>query len=297
MNEVEMHAMVLRALETCRPEIEAKQQHLVVNLDAQLTRTTGDPLRIQHAIRNLLGNAAKFTPEGGSISLRTGNLGGERFWIEVKDTGIGFAAGAAPVVSAGVQQGGRQTSQTAAGPGSGLAISRSIAEAHGGSIRGESAGSGLGATFTFELPIRANPAAATLAPQKPPRDAAAQPGMRILLVEDHRDTRVSMQYLLQRAHHRVWAAETAKDALDLASQHEFDIVVTDLGLPDQSGIELMRQLRDRFGLRGIATSGYGMDEDIAQSRDAGFVHHFTKPVSMERLRRVLTEMRATDGTT
>lgn len=129
----------------------------------------------------------------------------------------------------------------------------------------------------------ASPASEQAAP------ASLPSGLQVLLVEDHRDTRMSMEFLLRKSGHQVVSAESAQAALELATKQKFDVVITDLGLPDRSGLELMRDLRDRHGLRGIATSGYGMEEDIAQGRSAGFVHHFTKPISLEKLRRVLAD--------
>lgn len=288
---VELHAVVLQALEVCRPEIEAKRQQIALHLDAQTTVTAGDAVRVQQVIWNLLRNAAKFTPEGGSIVVRTTNAASDRLSVEVEDSGIGFAPETAPSMFLPFQQGGRHITRQFGGLGLGLAISRSIAEAHGGTIRARSAGPGRGATFTLELPIRATAPAPVAAPSAP-APSAASAGLRLLLVEDHRDTRISMQFLLQRAGYRVAGAETAAEAKALAARQAFDVVVTDLGLPDQSGIELMRELRDRHGLPGIATSGYGMEHDLARSREAGFVHHFTKPINLQQLRRALDELHA-----
>jgi CheY-like chemotaxis protein len=115
-------------------------------------------------------------------------------------------------------------------------------------------------------------------------------GLRLLLVEDHSDTRRSMESLLARHKHWVKSAASAHEALELAANNEFDLVISDLGLPDLSGLELMKELRDRFGLRGIGVSGYGMETDIAESRAAGFTCHLIKPVSMDRLRQAIAEV-------
>lgn len=113
---------------------------------------------------------------------------------------------------------------------------------------------------------------------------------RILLVEDHRDTRNALERLLRRHQHEVWSASNASAALELAARHKLDLVISDLGLPDVSGMELMRRLRDQYGLEGIAVSGYGMDDDIVGSRAAGFVHHLTKPISLERLHEMIANI-------
>ena len=115
--------------------------------------------------------------------------------------------------------------------------------------------------------------------------------MRILLVEDHKDTRLTLQRYLQAAKNDVCAAETAPQALELAESQKFDLVISDLGLRDEGGgFALMRVLRERRGLKGIAVSGYGMAEDIAQSREAGFSHHLTKPISLDRLKKLIAEI-------
>ena len=132
----------------------------------------------------------------------------------------------------------------------------------------------------------------------PARDKAssgdAAPGsegqrLRVLFVEDHSDTRMSMEILLRRADYYVQSAETAQAALELAAKEKFDVVITDIGLPDMSGGELMKELRDRYGLEGIATSGYG-EHDELQRHGADFLHHLTKPIKMEELRQLLAEV-------
>ncbi len=115
--------------------------------------------------------------------------------------------------------------------------------------------------------------------------------LRILLVEDHKDTRTTLQLYLQAAKNEVIAVGTAREALEIAAQQEFDVVVSDIGLPDEGGgYALMRLLRDRHGLHGIAVSGYGMEEDVALSLAAGFSHHLTKPISLDRLKKLLVEV-------
>jgi CheY-like chemotaxis protein len=142
-----------------------------------------------------------------------------------------------------------------------------------------------------ELPVQRcgkTPPAEPRAPQ--PAAPSVTRALRILLVEDHEDTRQSMVRLLQRFGHQVEPTGTAGKALELAGQHSFDLVISDLGLPDQSGEELMSQLRERFGLTGVAVSGYGMEEDIARSRIGGFAHHLTKPIQIERLKQIIDEI-------
>jgi CheY-like chemotaxis protein len=290
MGWIDVHAVLERALEICRSDIANKQQELVLQLEARHTRTAADAVRIQQALWNLVRNASKFTPVGGTITIRTGNTGEETIWLRVEDTGIGFKPEMAAHLFDAFEQGGRHITRRFGGLGLGLAITRSIVEAHRGRVYADSRGPDQGAIFGIELPLRspeaddAKDGAPALALAQPPRS------LRILLVEDHKDTRTSMEHLLRRYRHEVKSADTARCALDLAASESFDVVISDLGLPDLSGLALMRELRERYGLRGIAMSGYGMEEDIARSRAAGFMFHLTKPVGVDRLKLLLTQL-------
>lgn len=295
--KLEMHiaplvldSLVEDAIAICRPDIAARHLTLEVVKDAAEIHTTGDAVRLQQVLWNLLRNAVKFTPENGRLTVRMYKPAADRVAIDISDTGIGFDQHAAAKLFNAFEQGGREITRQFGGLGLGLAISRSIAEAHRGTIRARSDGPGRGACFTLELPFSADAAERADTPHEAQGTGGPAAGLRILLVEDHRDTRVVLERALRRQQHDVQAAGDARGALDLAERHHFDIVISDLGLPDQSGLELMRQLRDRFGLRGIAVSGYGMDEDVAKSHSAGFVHHLTKPVSVQRLRQLVGAM-------
>jgi DNA-binding response OmpR family regulator len=155
-------------------------------------------------------------------------------------------------------------------------------EMHGGTIRAQSDGPGTGATFTVELP-------ATVAREceasdvQPPGDQTLGANLRVLLIEDHSDSREVLTALLSAAHFAVKTASSVGSALRLAAAEPFDIVISDLGLPDGTGYELMKQLRDRHGMKGIALSGYGMKEDRRRSREAGFLDHVVKPVDFSQL--------------
>ena len=164
------------------------------------------------------------------------------------------------------------------GLGLGLAITKSIVDAHGGTIRAESGGLGHGATFVVTLPLVADPQAAD-APARAVRPAAPRTGRRILLVDDHADTRTSLQRLLARRGHTVALAGSVAEALAQAGGQSFELVISDLGLPDGNGHDLMRALHAAHaGLAGIALSGYGMEADIERSHAAGFAVHLTKPL-------------------
>jgi CheY-like chemotaxis protein len=179
--------------------------------------------------------------------------------------------------------------------GLGLAISRSIVEAHGGSIRGQSDGPGKGATFTISLPLQAVTRRGPASRVRSANTSSSSQGHDILIVEDHSDTRATLQRLLERAGYKVTAATSAQHALALAENGRFDLAISDLGLPDMPGNDLMTLLRDCHQLPGIAVSGYGMEEDVSGSRDAGFIHHLTKPIRIERLKELIATVINRDG--
>ncbi|TDU69306.1 PAS domain S-box-containing protein [Prosthecobacter fusiformis] len=293
LRAVDVHVIIQRAHEICETDIHTKKQTFELQLNAAKHLAMADPVRLQQALWNVIRNAVKFTPEGGIITVKTGNRG-KKIWIEVTDSGIGFAQKILPGMFKPFEQGGRDITRRFGGLGLGLAISSSIMESHDGTIIGDSPGADKGATFTLELPLGSLSSPVNAGPVEFEKDLSHS-GLRILLVEDHKDTRASMELLLRRAGHVVTAADCAAMALEIAEAHTFDLVISDLGLPDLSGMELMSQLRDQHGLRGIAVSGYGMEEDILRSKDAGFVYHLTKPIQMETLRRLIRQFAASGG--
>ena len=288
LTEIDFHTLVHRAIEICRSEFSSKSQAISLHLDAKGHKSEGDSVRLQQAIWNLIRNAAKFAPENGSIVISTRNSSANKILFEVKDNGIGFEPASAEKLFQAFEQGGRQITRQFGGLGLGLAITRSIIHAHGGTIHAASKGVGKGATFTFEIPLHINQAVAATAPAAGKSLKFSK--KRILLVEDHKDTRNSLEFLLQKNKYEVKSASSAKDALRLAAENEFDLVISDIGLPDQSGLELMHQLKDRFNLKGIGLSGYGMEEDINKGREAGFVLHLTKPVRFDQLKQAILEI-------
>ncbi|MEO6567211.1 MAG: ATP-binding protein [Opitutaceae bacterium] len=287
----DVHTVVQGAIAICQAEITSKRLQLRYQAGAVNAVANADGVRLQQAVWNLLRNAVKFTPDGGAVEIRTGNRGGSIF-VEVKDTGMGFEPEMAPKLFSAFEQGGKQITRNFGGLGLGLAITRSIMDAHQGKVKAESAGQGRGSTFTLELPTQearsGRPLLTATLEGMPAVPTPSRP-LRLLLVEDHNDTRVALEMILRRAKHHVQAARSAREALALAADQPFDLVISDLGLPDQSGLEMMVQLRDRFGLKGIAVSGYGMEDDVTRSREAGFLHHLTKPISMDGLRKIIAD--------
>lgn len=290
---MDVHAGVRSAVAICLPELQLKLQQFEIRLDASHSTTMGDAVRIQQALWNILRNAIKFTPVRGHVAVSTRNTA-TTICVEVRDSGIGFKEEASLKLFEPFEQGGREVTRQFGGLGLGLAISSAITRAHGGSIRAESRGLNRGATFTIELPIVA--AGIPGRSGGPQNESVATPALsrlRILLVEDHKDTRATLQRYLQAARNDVIAAGTAVEALEIAANAKFDLVISDLGLPDEGGgLAMMRLLRDRHGLKGIAVSGYGMESDVAQSHAAGFSHHLTKPFNLEHLKRLIVELSA-----
>jgi CheY-like chemotaxis protein len=281
------------ALGICEQDIERKQLRIVIDLAPGPAWVVADPVRLQQVFWNVIRNAVKFTAPGGTITLRSRQPAANAIRFEVCDTGIGFEPEAAPRLFEAFAQGDREITRRFGGLGLGLAISRSIIEAHGGTIVAKSPGPGKGATFSIEFPLRTEGPVPMALPRA--STESQRTSLRILLVEDHEDTRLAILRLLRRLGHVVETADCAAAALAQAAAQAFDLVISDLGLPDQGGEEMMMQLRDHHGLRGVAVSGYGMAQDIARAYAAGFTHHLTKPIEFERLRELLMQIRPGDG--
>jgi CheY-like chemotaxis protein/anti-sigma regulatory factor (Ser/Thr protein kinase) len=286
------HSLIGMAIEIVRDEAREKQVDLRLALAARRTQLTGDPARLQQALWNLLRNAVKFTPHGGCVSVSScDHAERDVICIQVRDNGIGFESHEAERLFEPFQQ----VVTGRGGLGLGLAIAQAVVTLHRGSICGESDGPGCGATFTIELPA-ALPSAtdSVLSPSSrhARRDGLFQPepAMRLLIVEDHPETLRVVSRLLAKAGHAVTSARSLAEARAAAGAAAFDAVISDLGLPDGTGNELMSSLRDQYGLQGIALSGYGMDEDVRRSREAGFVSHLVKPVDIHELRHALRRL-------
>jgi PAS domain S-box-containing protein len=288
---VDLHETLGLALDICQSDGEAKPLMFNNQLQAQRHHVSADPVRLQQIFWNLIRNAVKFTPPGGTIAISTANIdddGAGRIVVTVRDTGIGIPPSAITHIFDAFEQGSTDINRLFGGLGLGLTITKRLVELHGGSIAAASGGTNKGAAFTVTLPVVAAPSEALPAQMSGPHARAR--ALRILLVEDHDDTRRNMARLLTSMEHSVVAAKSAASAMREAGTASFDLVISDIGLPDESGLELMRKLRQQHGLKGICLSGYGMEDDIVRSREAGFVEHLTKPINFQRLETVLAQI-------
>jgi signal transduction histidine kinase len=281
LTTTDVHEVLRRAVEIC---CAGRAGDLVLKLAAPQHHINGDPARLQQVFWNLVNNAAKFTPVGRSITIRSMNVDEQSaIEIEVSDTGAGIEPQFLPRLFNAFEQGDTTRARTFGGLGLGLAITKALAEAHGGTVTAYSAGRDAGATFTVRLPVIADVPQREFEPVPKTEPVQKRVQARVLLVEDHEETLQVMAELLRRLGHEVTTASTIKEALKAAGEKHFDLVISDLGLPDGLGHDLMRSLRAGNHLRGIALSGYGMSEDIQSSREAGFAEHLVKPVDLKKL--------------
>jgi signal transduction histidine kinase len=282
---VDAHSLLENAVEICRPDIASKSLTLQLKLKAKESHVEGDPARMQQIFWNLIRNAMKFTDHGG-IVVQTHSKGG-RLHVQVTDTGIGMEEELIGRIFKPFEQGdnGRY-----GGLGLGLTITSSLVEVHEGEIYVKSDGPGHGSTFSVSFPTVSAPSEKKPALSAPASDTVSP--LRILLVEDHADTNETLTMLLKLRGYSVVSAMNVRSAVELATQHEFDVLISDLGLPDGEAKDVLKEVVSRYGTVGIALSGYGMDHDIRSSKENGFSHHLVKPVQVSRLDSLLVEISA-----
>lgn len=279
----DIHCCLREAVGICQDEIGARQLRLTFEPVAPRHFVSGDAGRLQQVFWNLIKNAVKFTPPGGQITIATRCEDSSHLTIEFRDTGIGLEAGPLKHIFDAFFQVHLSVKHRGAGLGLGLAICKAITEAHGGMLTAASGGLGKGTTFQIELTTVAEPAGQirglTAGAAAPPR----REGLRLLLVEDHADTREVLARLLSRRGYHVKSARNAQEARACSREGTFDLLVSDIALPDCTGCELLEELNANHGLRGIAMSGFGSDADLAQSKKAGFLEHLIKPIDANAL--------------
>ena len=276
---VDAHALIRSALEICGQEIADKQHQITVLADARRCHLRADPARLQQIFWNLIKNAVKFTPACGQLTISTRNDERDALIVDIADNGAGVEPELLPRIFDAFEQG---TRPAYGGLGLGLAITKALTHLHGGTICARSEGPDRGATFELCLPTVETPREDERRPTAS-NAAIARRAYRLLVVEDHADTQHSLTRLLERRGYEVRAVAEVAEALAAASDFAFDVLISDMGLPDGSGLDLIERLAARSPVKGIALSGFGMEEDVRRSKAAGFSEHLTKPVDINKL--------------
>ena len=279
------HAIAREALHIARTDMTEKEQIVSEDWSAEQHHIWADPVRIQQVFWNVINNAVKFTGQDGRIDIRTWNDQEGRFCFEITDTGIGIEPDRQGRLFKPFEQGEGGVTRQFGGLGLGLAICKNLVDLHHGSIELASRGRSFGTTVTITFGVIAETVGAEDDHAPALSDRATR--LRILLVEDHGDTRRVLARLLTHCGHQLSVAENVGAALKLLQSTDFDVVLSDIGLPDGTGHQVISAAKRLQDLKGVALSGFGMSEDVRRSEEAGFDFHLTKPVDFEELRRVL----------
>jgi len=290
---VEVSEVVAQAVELASPAMEERAHRLTLDVPTSGMVVHADPQRLGQVIANLLTNAAKYTPHGGTIQVAV-QSGGSTVSVTVRDSGIGIDPKLLPHVFDLFVQGRQGIDRAAGGLGLGLAIARTLVEMHGGTIEARSAGHGQGSEFVIELPRYANTRATTRSSQSGALAPAPQTRVyHVLVVDDNEDAAFLFAEALRKLGHDVDVAHDGPSALAVARSRPPEIAFLDIGLPVMDGYELGRRLRDQMGASApklVAVTGYGGSSDRARSRDAGFELHLVKPVDLEAIQAALKKL-------
>ena len=293
-----MTTLVHAALDSVRPAAEAKNIEITVVLESDAARIVGDPDRLQQVVWNLANNAIKFTPKGGATAVSLKRVGTD-IQLRVKDTGQGIAPDFLPYVFDRFRQAEGSTTRRHGGLGLGLALVKHLVEAHGGTVHAASEGEGRGATFTVMLPVQAVfEEASEVAKPAPSTNIAATAsratlhGVTVLVVDDEIDARDLVATALRASGAEVTTASSAANALEVLAKSAFMVMVSDVGMPETDGYQLIRHIRARLGERGarlpaVALTAYSREEDRRMATQAGFQTHVAKPVDPSELVRIV----------
>ncbi len=286
LESVDAHEAIAFVLKNLESMQKTNEIEIEVRLLAQHRLILADSVKLGQVLMNLIGNAVKFTAQGGRVTILTRNEGGSRFVLEVSDTGIGIPPEALPRIFEPFEQGDSSIHSRYGGLGLGLSIARALTLAHGGTLEAESQGLNRGATFTARFNLEA-PADEVVQPA----GVASSDSLRILLVEDQEDLRECMTDLLVGHGYTVSAASDTKSAMALSSLYVFDLLLTDVELPDGNGLQLLNQMKEHLpDLQGIAITGYGMPSNVRDTLAAGFSAHLEKPVEYPILRAAIERL-------
>ncbi|HWB00208.1 MAG TPA: PAS domain S-box protein, partial [Pirellulales bacterium] len=286
---VSLQTVLSHAIETVQPLVNERKQQLIVDMPSKPVMLEADATRLTQAIGNLLNNASKFSSSPGRFWL-TAKLDGGEAVISVRDEGIGIPRETLPYIFDLFVQGDQSLERTEGGLGIGLTVVRKLIEMHGGRIMADSRGPGQGSEFVIHLPTVQAPTSPR--PEKPRDPAADAKRRRVLVVDDSVDAAKTIAMLLRLWGHDVKTAHDGAEALAIAHDFLPEVVLLDIGLPGMNGYELARRMRSEPPLakvRLVAVSGYGQQEDLRRSKEAGFDQHFTKPVEPAALERLLRE--------
>ncbi|HEX8139299.1 MAG TPA: response regulator [Pyrinomonadaceae bacterium] len=297
LHPVDLVSIIEAAIDSMRPAAEAKAIRFDVSLERDASRVSGDSNRLQQVVWNLFSNAVKFTPDGGRVTVRLDRTDSHAR-ITVSDTGQGIEPQFLPFIFDRFRQADGSTTRKHGGLGLGLAIVRHLVELHGGTIKVQSEGQGRGATFTIELPLRVGMRKSEMEAQaqSAPGSDASQTfkfspvldGLRILVVDDEADSRELITAVLAQCGAQVKGCESVSEALDALQAWGPDLLISDIGLPDEDGYSLIKKVRaldeaQRGQIPAVALTAYASPEDRARALSAGFQMHLAKPLEPEEL--------------
>ncbi|MEP1080284.1 ATP-binding protein [Leptolyngbya sp. PL-A3] len=281
-----MTKTVEAALETVRLSAETKGIQIETHLDVGVGQVNGDANRLQQVVWNLLSNAVKFTPSGGRVEVRLERLG-DYAQIQIRDTGQGISPDFLPYVFEYFRQADSSMTRRFGGLGLGLAIVRHLVELHGGTVKAESPGSGMGATLTVQLPLKVSLQTfdSKILPTQKSRSLS---GLCVLIVDDEADMRELIRFILEEQGATVRVAASATEALQQFMKSAPDVLISDVGMPEMDGYALMRQIRALLSEQGkvipaIALTAYAGNINQRQALAAGFQRHLAKPIEPEQL--------------
>jgi CheY-like chemotaxis protein len=290
---VSLAAIIDSAVETVRADAAVKNIEIRSNVCEQLLLVDGDRLRLQQIAWNLLNNAVKFTPAGGSIEIRLSGEG-ETAVLSVADTGQGIDPGFLPHVFEMFRQADSSRIRRHGGMGIGLALVQQLVQLHNGTVSAESEGTGKGSRFTVRLPLTREAQRPSPSLGSSPVELSVLAETDFLVVDDSEDTIAMLEQLLKTGGANVTTAKNGDDALRLASEREFDVILSDISMPGMDGFEFLQRLRKINGRQDVpvvAITGFGRSDDIERALAAGFYSHLTKPLNLQVLAEVLQSLR------
>lgn len=287
---LDLRYILSEAVEQVNPSLRAKKHQLALHLPPEPATVLGDRKRLIQVVTNILSNASKYTPDGGSIAARLQVNAGEVV-LAISDNGIGMTSAVVGRIFELFAQAERTPDRSQGGLGLGLSLVRSLVESHGGSVSAQSEGLGKGSVFTIRLPFTASvPASSETTPAGLQASSIFVTPLNIMVVDDNMDAADAMHLMLAAVGHNVAVCYTAASALEQAAKAMPQVFLLDIGLPDMDGAELARQLRRLQSTKAavlIAVTGYGQEKDRKKSADAGFDHHLVKPVQMNDVLTIL----------